>query len=1444
MLLVGTDLAQAQQTIARKQLQFLPLEKVAGLEASQEVSKQDAVRLADSWIAALSLEDPKLAVGLVELLGSAPTEVVEEIFIRLSKDNALARVLDSSGNGAIKDRLRNSNVLNLRKIRDFVPLDFDKQLREAVESKSGSSEKVVALAAYSPGFRRLPRGVVTVAMGALDAGNLNEDARRELVDLLASHPQDLREVTGQLTAWRNSLATDELAVQRRNLALTVLLLLGEGVTEVVIRQAFASKDVAATRAALAALEQDSAPWSKGLSELGLDQLKGADHLDDWNSAYRILARRSPGVLENQYELIGASEVAQTWSPEMAAEWVSRAPQSASKYVANFPLDLYASLKSDTEACGKLKFELAVLGAQASIGTSTLAKFWQRTVKMPHGCSGDIGESIDAYLGKAGKVENTTTVLGGMANEGLGNLVGWNHGSNSLSSALGPSAATRVTTKDAASAKEFILAQIPPQPGALSQLKYWEKPAPRDPSQLGWHLRILQADRSAPEAAFVTAASIANSQQTPPVPRAQALLAIAAGGRLAQYQNAFSDALMSDDKTVSETAAKLWSHEILRGTLNASALKEPSDKALTTFIERTDISPNTGLLFLSSLVKANPKHASLYAGLVNWTETPSTGCFALATVKGPPLSVAENIFGAAASRPDSSDELRACVAVLFDPGTPAAFLARNWAGLRPSESANALPALKKLWEAPEFSSASSTTKNQIATLVSSAAAAEPYTPAGQAMLDWWSEELKKAGVSQAGQVQTEYQKRKFALVLLAIPGAIMLHFAVWGVLLFLYPRSKRLQAIVFWNPLVRKVLGLGYMDLVLLYVPFARKRLFSPFKALFLKGLVSDGAEALDTKAYFAESLVRHKAAGVGIAVGVDADAIPIVNALKTHNGRVLLQGKSGLGKSSFLRNWLSRRADDGEGTIVYLRADECKKGVEAEIQSRMSDLGSDQKLLRSVIYSGRMSVYIDGYNEVDLATQEAITSFLASYPDANILVTSQIPLRGLSSIETYELLPLDRGQITQFLLSRNDVLSFDAPVRGEKFHSVALAFLEDTWAKPSSEDETKALAEILANPMDLTSVALLLSGGGVPELFSLEQQQFNAVRQRMATQSVFRTTGFSKALLEQRLKDQEDLSLLPFKPEVAGLIYAKLANVRTFTDPSGKVSAQEVRFRHDRIRDFFTHFALLELSPAEQATYATDTRLAGVFPYLARSMPKQAAEDLRERLLSVAADIEDHRVSDSFVREYSWRQRLSAADPTWMLSFDLMAAKDADSKLNELQSRRAQLASSAVLLQQNIARSRHFTRLLTESDHTALVRLAAETLVALGASDSLRPMELGPILSSPHTSEFVVVALVQAEAVCNFHIDLLLARLDGVQCNVLVVANWEVKQPPDSRPPSDLQVRLHAYSSRIAVVTSCFLYEEYRRHVDEHLDVQLWHTLATRWGMVQEHETDAAEKAS
>jgi hypothetical protein len=295
---------------------------------------------------------------------------------------------------------------------------------------------------------------------------------------------------------------------------------------------------------------------------------------------------------------------------------------------------------------------------------------------------------------------------------------------------------------------------------------------------------------------------------------------------------------------------------------------------------------------------------------------------------------------------------------------------------------------------------------------------------------------------AGQVGSELTRRTLLAAAAGIPAVLVLHLLVWLALLTAYPRWPWIQAVVFWNPLLRKIVGFGYIDLVLIHVRPARRQLFSPFKSAFLGEVLPDNVNQLDRIAYFKDSRVWHRAATEGRLISAQDETVPILQALSRHRGRVLLLGKSGLGKSSFLRYSLSERARADRDVIVYLRADQCRQG-ETEIEQRMGDLGRDQNLLKSMIWAGRIFVYIDGYNEVDLATQDLITGFLSRYPSANILIASQIALRGLSTIETFGMLPLSGEQIRLFLASREPVLASDAPVRGDLFERVAGSFLEE-----------------------------------------------------------------------------------------------------------------------------------------------------------------------------------------------------------------------------------------------------------------------------------------------------------------------------------------------------------------------------------------------------------------
>jgi hypothetical protein len=743
--------------------------------------------------------------------------------------------------------------------------------------------------------------------------------------------------------------------------------------------------------------------------------------------------------------------------------------------------------------------------------------------------------------------------------------------------------------------------------------------------------------------------------------------------------------------------------------------------------------------------------------------------------------------------NQGNAILSCVLILSDPNSATAWLAKAWRHKTKSADApELLERIKTLWANEAFRGVTNKEVTaKLAQIVSDAVRELPYTPSSIHTAAFWKDEIATASPNDSKLIASELRNRRIYAAMAAIPIGLFAHLALWSVLLTIYPRSPWVQAVVFWNPLVRKLLGLGYIDFVLLHVGLARRRLFAPFKDALLGDVVAETLTQPDRISYFKNSKVSHRPTVTNRQYQYQDREMLILAALFRHRGRVLLLGKSGLGKSSFLRYSLGERAREGRDIIVYLRADQCRQGIEAEIDQRINGLGKEQDLLKSMIYSGRLLVYIDGYNEVDLTTQDLITGFLSRYPYGNILVASQIPLRGFSTIENFTMLPLDADAIRAFLLSRESVLAENATVRGQLFEKVAISFLQQFDTTSQDSVERRAFDEILSNPMDLTSVAMLLGDGRTPDLFALEAQQFEGISRRLAETGVtFRTAAFSSALLQQRLLDQENLQKLPFEPEVVALIAGKLALVRTYADEAKAVASQEIRFRHDRIRDFFTHFAFLSIDQEMRAKYAEDARFAGVFPYLARALPAREAGELRERLITRAADIEDHRVSDSFVREYSWRQKIYNQDPEWMLIYDLPEACEADRQLFDLVTRRQQLDSEVNAKQDVISKARAMTRILAAADSRAVQDAACSILCAMGATSGT--LAVASVLKTPTGDSFHVVGLGQIGPIKSFHVEVLLARPMIPGKVLFVVTNARVALEPKERPPdlapADLQL--------------------------------------------------------
>ena len=466
--------------------------------------------------------------------------------------------------------------------------------------------------------------------------------------------------------------------------------------------------------------------------------------------------------------------------------------------------------------------------------------------------------------------------------------------------------------------------------------------------------------------------------------------------------------------------------------------------------------------------------------------------------------------------------------------------------------------------------------------------------------------------------------------------IAIHLVFWVALIFLYPKFSNLQALFFWNPWVRTIAGLGYVSALLVTVPFLQRRLFAPFQNILRQAA---GLDQFDPTAYFQESRVKRSL----WSAGKETEAtLLLTTAIPSLKGQMLLQAPSGFGKTMFLRHLIHQSP---QRIIVFLTATECAQAKDRDviqaIQAKLPIAASDPNFLKSLIYSGAIDIYIDGLNEINAEAQASIKQFLSSYTKGNIILTTQ-PLSDKNppqSAKLYRLLPLDDDQISRFLISRHPE---DAILQGEDYQQVCAAYLKEVLDPNQSPEDLTATRRILSNPMDLDTVAEMLAHQERPELFRLQQQQYD----RMAAEYADNNNGFSFPLnpvaqlaYEMRLSDQH---LLP-KDRLSQEVINNLEKHRLLTPKSGSW-----QFRHDKIWDFFIVQKYLE---DEQKAYAElketermrDTRLRGVYLQLATELDLAIAQALEKDLFDYASSTGDHITSDPFRKRLESRSKKSAS---------------------------------------------------------------------------------------------------------------------------------------------------------------------------------------------------------
>lgn len=477
------------------------------------------------------------------------------------------------------------------------------------------------------------------------------------------------------------------------------------------------------------------------------------------------------------------------------------------------------------------------------------------------------------------------------------------------------------------------------------------------------------------------------------------------------------------------------------------------------------------------------------------------------------------------------------------------------------------------------------------------------------------------------LQQKQQSRWQIRIINWIGKGWLIQIGFWVVLIFIYPNSSQVQAIFFWNPKVRKILGLWYVDLALTWIPFLRYKLFIPFK----DSLLSDAhLDTFDAHSYFANSDVK---------LQDSTDAKSIREAIPEIKGQVILEGESGLGKSMSLRNLVK----SSQRVVVYLPAQKCTQGVIEAIKDKLhGHVKEDPNFLESLIYSGAIDICIDGLNEVTPDTRANITGFVERYFKGNIILATQ-PLEWTppSNAQTYIIQPLKQDQIEQFLVSRQEILPSDSSVKGSDYEQACKDYLTTILSLQQSEEEQKAVRRMLSNPMELTLVALMIARREKPNLLNLQQQQYEMMAEdynHLYPAKIFPLQAFSETVYQMRLKDESAIPPEEWLEELQCMERYKMVVSRQSVDSEGKPT-KKWNFRHDKIQEFFIVQTFLgEQKDNRVIEHISDPRFRGVYFLLATTMPIDDANNLREMLIQHAADTKDHTVSDTFIQLIRSRQ--------------------------------------------------------------------------------------------------------------------------------------------------------------------------------------------------------------
>ena len=448
-------------------------------------------------------------------------------------------------------------------------------------------------------------------------------------------------------------------------------------------------------------------------------------------------------------------------------------------------------------------------------------------------------------------------------------------------------------------------------------------------------------------------------------------------------------------------------------------------------------------------------------------------------------------------------------------------------------------------------------------------------------------------------------------------SILIHSIAWMLLLIIYPYSKSIQALFFWNPMVRNIAGFGYINLIINITPFIKKRLLKPFRNSMVSNHLINSYSA---SGYYDSVKVNDVQLDDTFNLGHFKD--------KMHK-RSIVYGDSGTGKTYFLSMLLR----ENNLNLIYLPAWKCENGVINAIRQILHDFGGDDKFIKSFLHSNTMGVVIDGINEVAHETRLLISQFFDAYENCSaIIATQEIQWVEPAGFKKYKMLSLKQEQLKSFMLSRWEIVRDNATISETNYYRNVNDFIKGVEYNKKLRHNIRGKTE--NNPMDITVACELISFNIRPKQSKIIQQYYEKVNseyERVNFDISFPLSEFAMHILDLKLADKHYLEDEKFKNEY--IILNKFKMVVPLLNYGDKLIEKWV-FRHDKIKDFFLAYAFSKMSINDLTNLSIDPSYVNTFLMFFELELTSNLNELKEKIIEYAALTKSHTVSDAIVEKY------------------------------------------------------------------------------------------------------------------------------------------------------------------------------------------------------------------